>query len=296
MYKKITVSDIVLNLVFIAFVAFCVLPFVLVISVSLTDQNEIVNSGYRFIPKVFSLEAYQYLFQSNKMIGNAYAVTILTTTVGTAANVLFMAMYAYPLSRVDFPYRKFFTWFILITMLISGGIVPSYIINTKFLHLKNTIWALILPSLGGGFNIIVMRTFFVGSIPRELIEAAQVDGAGETRIFFQIIMALSKPVLATMALMNIFGFWNNWTNSLYYITETKLYSLQFMMQKAILNLQFLQQAAASGNTSELQNAVTIPEDTVRMAMVIIGAGPVVAVYPFFQKYFTKGLTIGSVKG
>lgn len=296
MSKKITVSDIVINLVFIAFVAFCVLPFILVISVSLTDQNEIVNNGYRFIPKAFSLEAYRYLFQTNKMIGNAYAVTILTTAVGTAANVLFMAMYAYPLSRSDFPYRKFFTWFILITMLISGGIVPSYIINTKFLHLKNTIWALILPSLGGGFNIIVMRTFFAGSIPGELIEAAQVDGAGETRIFFQIILVLSKPVLATMALMNIFGFWNNWTNSLYYITETRLYSLQFMMQKAILNLQFLQQAAASGNTSELQNAASIPEDTVRMAMVIIGAGPVVAVYPFFQKYFTKGLTIGSVKG
>lgn len=296
MNKKTTTANMVLNLVFILFVAFCVLPFVLVISVSFTSQNEIVANGYRFIPKDLSLEAYAYLFKTNKMIGNAYIITILTTTIGTVLNVLFMAMYAYPLSRRDFPYRTFFTWFILITMLISGGIVPAYIINTKFLHLKNTIWALILPSLGGGFNIVVMRTFFSGSIPPELIEAAQIDGAGETRIFFQIIMALSKPVLATMALMNIFGYWNNWTNSMYYITDTKLYSLQFLMQKAIMNLQFLQQAAASGNSSELQNAVAIPEDSVRMAMVIIGAGPVVIVYPFFQKYFTKGLTVGSVKG
>ena len=184
----------------------------------------------------------------------------------------------------------------MITMLISGGIVPAYIINTKFLHLKNTIWALILPSLGGGFNIIVMRTFFSGSIPHELIESAQLDGCGETGIFFKMILPLSKPVLATMALMNIFGYWNNWINSMYYITEPKLYSLQYMMQKAIINLQFLQQSASSGNSNEMQNAVSIPEDSVRMAMVVLGAGPIVIVYPFFQKYFTKGMTIGSVKG
>ena len=296
MNKKITVSKIMLHMTFIILALLCIIPLVLVVSVSFSEQSEIVTSGYRFIPKMFTLEAYRYLFKTNTMIGNAYMVTIFTTTVGTVANVLFMAMYAYPLSRRDFPFGKLFVWFILITMLISGGVVPAYIINTKFLHLKNTIWALILPSLGGGFYIIVMRTFFCSSIPHELIEAAQIDGVGETRIFMQIILPLSKPVLATMALMNVFGFWNNWVNSMYYITEPKLYSLQYMMQKAIMNLQFLQQAASSGNTNELQNAVSVPEDSVRMAMVVLGAGPIVIVYPFFQKYFTKGLTVGSVKG
>ena len=290
-------SSLVLHIFFILFALSCVIPFWLVISISFTDEAVIAQEGYQFFPKVFSLEGYQYLLKNTNTMLNAYKITILSTVVGTVLNVLTVALYAYPLSRPDFPYSKFFTNFVLVTMLFSGGLVPTYIINITVLHLKNTFWALVLPSLGAGFNVFITRTYFKESIPFELIEAANIDGASENQIFKKIIIPLSVPVLAVNALMSTFGFWNNWTNSLYYISDEKLYTLQYVMQAALRNLQILSSNEMQIDISALEGMRrTVPEESVRMARVLLGVGPIIIVYPFFQKYFIKGLTVGAVKG
>lgn len=290
-------TSVLLHIFFILFALSCVIPFWLVISISFTDEQVIAQEGYQFFPKVFSMEAYKYLMENTATMFNAYKITILSTVVGTVINVLTVSLYAYPLSRPDFPYSKFFTNYVLVTMIFSGGLVPAYIINTTVLHLKDTFWALILPSLGAGFNVFITRTYFKESIPFEIIESANVDGASEGQIFRKIIMPLSVPVLAVTALMSTFGFWNNWTNSLYYISDEKLYTLQFVMQSALRNLQVLQSNEIQIDISALQDMRrSVPEESVRMAMVILGVGPIIIVYPFFQKYFVKGLTVGAVKG
>ena len=287
----------VLNVIAILFSALCLLPFLLIISISFTDELTVLREGYQFIPKVFSTEAYRFLFMNADLVGNAYKITILVTLVGTAINVMIIAMYAYPLSRSDFPYKRFFTVFILILMLFNGGFVAQYLINVRVLHLRNNFWALILPSLGGGFYVFVTRTFFQKTIPTEVIESAKIDGAGELRIFRKIVLPLSLPILAVNALMNVFLFWNNWMNSLYYITTPKLYTLQFVMQQALRDMQ-LMKTMISGGAAEAAQSITntMPAETARMAMVIVGIGPIIAVYPFFQRYFVKGLTVGAVKG
>lgn len=286
-----------LNVLFVLLAAICVIPFLLVIAISLTDELTLLQSGYHFIPKKFSTEAYEFLIKNPAVVLKAYGVTLFSTVVGTTVNVVCMAMFAYPLSRSDFPYKKFFNIYVLITLLISGGLVPSYLVNVNILHLRNKIWALILPMLGGGFHIFIMRTYFKGTIADGIIEAAKIDGASEIRTFFQIVLPLAVPVIAAIALFNVFAFWNNWTNSLYYITNPDLYSLQYVMQQSLRNLQFMQQQAARGAAGiQLTQSMVLPQESVRMAMVIVGIGPIIIAYPFFQKYFISGLTIGAIKG
>ncbi|MGO4370582.1 carbohydrate ABC transporter permease [Paenibacillus sp. MCAF20] len=206
-------------------------------------------------------------------------------------------MYAYPISRTDFPQRKFFTFFIFLTMLFNGGLVPWYLVYVNMLGLRNNIWALVLPLLVSAFFVIIIRTFFQTTIPTAVLESAKIDGAGEMRIFFQIVLPLSLPVLATVALFSTLNYWNDWFLSLVFISDDKTLSIQYLMYKMLMNIQFLannstaaaQIAAAGGN-------VQYPNETVRMAMAIVGIGPIVFAYPFFQKYFVKGLTVGAVKG
>ncbi len=291
-----TKVSVVLHIIAIIGSLLCVLPFILVISISFTGEESIMQEGYKFIPSTLSLQGYEYIFKSGEMLFRAYANTILVTIVGTVSGTLIVALYAYPLSRPDFPYKKFFTTFILILMLFNGGFVASYIVNINILHLKNTFLALVLPSLGGGFYVFVTRTFFQQSIPYEIIESAKIDGCSESKIFIKMILPLSLPVLAVNGLINIYGFWNNWQNSLYYITDDNLYTLQYVMQQALRDMQLMKNLAASGS-AELQLAnITLPAESARMAMVIVGIGPIVAVYPFIQKYFVRGLTVGAIKG
>ena len=181
-------------------------------------------------------------------------------------------------------------------MLFNGGFVASYILNVRILMLKNTFFALVLPSLGGGFYVFVTRTFFQQSIPYEIIESAKIDGCSESRIFLKMIIPLSLPVLAVNGLINIYGFWNNWQNCLYYITDDKLFTLQYVMQQALRDMQLMKNLAASGSAELQLSNITLPAESARMAMVIVGIGPIVAVYPFIQKYFVKGLTVGAIKG
>lgn len=228
-------------------------------------------------------------------MANAYKVSIGITVVGTLLSVLLMALYAYPLSRKDYPYRNVFTFFLFFTMLFNGGIVSRYMIYTQTLHLKDSYLALILPLLIVPFNVIIMRTFFQSTIHPALIESARIDGAGELRIFLRIVLPLSLPVLATMALFSTINYWNDWFNALLFINKEHMYPIQFLMLRVLKDVQYIREnlTIAAQNPELLKN---LPNESLQMALAFIAMGPILIVYPFFQKYFVKGLTVGAVKG
>lgn len=286
-----------IHLLFISLVCLCILPFVLLITTSFTDDLTIVNEGYSFTPSKFSLEAYQFLLKDSTNILRAYGVTIFVTLVGTFAGLAMTAFLAYPLSRPDMPIRKVLAFIVFFTLLFNGGLVPTYLVYTELFGMKNSLLGLIVPSLlTNGFYVAIMRTFYMTSIPTPIIESASMDGAGEYRIFFRIVLPLSLPIMATIGLFLTIGYWNDWFNGLIYITDSKMFSLQNLLNRILLNAQFLEtNAAMAGNTDIAANS-KIPLESVRMAMAVIGTIPLLCAYPFFQKYFIKGLTVGAVKG
>ncbi|GIN41856.1 ABC transporter permease [Heyndrickxia oleronia] len=272
----------------------CVFPFIYVIIISFTSEESIVRNGFQIIPSEWSTDAYRYLWNVKDQLLGSYGVTILVTVVGTIISVLMISFYAYAISRPQFKYRRFFTFFAFFTMLFSGGLVPTYIVVTQFLHLKNSIWALILPLVMNAFYIIVMRTFFMKSVSESILESARIDGASEWRIFFQIVFPLSLPGIATIALFSTLGYWNDWFTALLYIDDPKLVPLQALLMKIEANLEFMRQNVEVGLMQQsLFN--TLPQDSAKMAMVVIATLPIAVSYPFFQKYFISGLTIGGVK-
>lgn len=284
------ISNIIMILVSIS----CIMPFILLIVSSFTDESAILKNGYSFFPSELSLTAYKYLIDNSSQIIHAYGITIFVTVVGTSASLIITAMLAYPLSRKDLPMRKFFTIIVVITLLFNGGLVPSYLIYTGTFHIKNTIWALIVPGLlMNGFNIMLMRTFYITSIPDALIESARIDGAGEFKIFQKIILPLSLPILATVGLMSGIMYWNDWNNGLIYLNDSNLFSIQVLLNRMMTDIQFL---AANSDKIVGIDTSTLPSATIRMAIAVIGILPILAAYPFFQKYFVKGITIGAVKG
>jgi len=227
---------------------------------------------------------------------NAYKVTFIFSVLRMVFSVLLQAMIAYPLTKKFLKGRTGLSFYLYFTMLFSGGMVPSYILTTQYLHLDDTIWVYIIPCLVSPWNIFMMRTFFAG-IPNAIIESAYIDGANEFRIFFTMILPLSKPILAYIALTTFLGAWNDWYTSMLYINKDSLISLQYLLQRIMKNLEVLQNATAMGeDVSMLMNAAEIPGETVRMAMAVVVAGPALVVFPFFQKYFVRGITVGSVKG
>ncbi|WP_088830148.1 carbohydrate ABC transporter permease [Paenibacillus tyrfis] len=286
----------IINLFFWFYTAVCILPLLLVIIVSFSDEKAVLLNGYSFLPESFSLSAYRFLFKDWEQILRSFGVSLVVTAVGTIISVIIMAMYAYPISRSDFPHKNVFSFFMFFTMLFNGGLVPWYLVYTQMLNLKNTLAALILPLLVSAFFVLMLRTFFSGTIPPALMESAKIDGAGEFRIFAQIILPLSLPVLATVALFQTLNYWNDWFTSLVFITGSKNVNLQYLMYKTMLDIQFL-----NSNTQALQainqsGALQLLTETARMAMAVLGIGPIVFAYPFFQNYFVKGLTVGAVKG
>ncbi len=269
----------------------CLLPFILLIVVSLSSESSLLTEGYSFFPKEFSLAAYEYLFAS-PTIYKAYGLSILVTAVGTAVSIAVTTLIAYPLSIKELPGRKFFNFIVFFTMLFSGGLVPGYMMWTQTFHIKNTIWAYMLPNLiANGFSIMIMRSYFMTNIPKELLESARVDGASEFVTLWKVVLPVSLPIMATIGLMSGMAYWNDWSNGLYYVTDKKLNTVQVFLNNMLMNAQQLDKVSGAGLD---MNA--LPSTAVRMAVAVAGALPLMCVYPFFQKYFVKGMTLGAVKG
>lgn len=289
-------ANLIFNIVIAIFAISCVVPFFFVIMISLTSEGSLAANGYRFWPKEFSLEAYRYIFQGamSQRIIHALGVTVFITVTGTIVNATMTSLYAYVISRSNFPFKKFFTLFALITMLFSPGMVANYLVMTNLLQLKDTIWALILPLALGPFNILVMRTFFKKTVPDSIIESARIDGASEMRIFVSIVLPLAVPGIATISLFAALGYWNDWFNALLYIQKDTLVPLQYLLMKIQNNLEFLSRSTDMGAVAQ-EGLGVLPSESARMAIVVLSTLPIALTYPFFQKYFVGGLTIGGVK-
>lgn len=292
MKKKNMFTQAILIIFFTILCALIIFPFLLLVSVSLSDA-ETVATGYKLIPNPIDFSAYQYVFKNPTSILRAYGVTFVFSVAAMVLGVLFMSMVAYPLSRTKLKGRGVLNFYLYFTMLFGGGLVPTYLLISKVLHLNDTIWVYILPGLISPWHVFMIRTFFRG-IPEEIIESATIDGASEYTIFIKMILPLSKPVLATVALFTFLGKWNDWNTALIYIENQKLYSLQYLLQKIMTDLDMLKQLQQMG--AGMANNMDVPSESMRMAMAVIAAGPALVVFPFFQKYFVKGLTVGSVKG
>lgn len=274
-----------------------VLPFVLVFLSSITEENTLVLNGYSFFPERFSLYAYEYIVMKGKKIFRAYAVTLFVTVVGTSINVMISAMLAYPLSLKDLPGKRIFTFYVVFTLLFNGGLVPTYLMYTSVFNVKNTIFALIVPNfLMHTMNVLLMRTYYSTSIPTELFEASEIDGASQFKIFGSIILPLGKPIAVTMALFSGLSYWNDWTNGLYYLTGydgEKLYSIQNFLNKVVTDIQYLNSSQVGSNSNILAKLPTV---SVRMAIAFVAMIPILVLFPFLQKYFSKGIAMGAVKG
>ena len=270
-----------------------IFAFLLLVGSSFQSQEEIRDIGYQMIPRKFSLEAYRTIFRTPQTIVQSYWVTILTTVIGTALGVLFTGGYAYAISRHEFAYRKAFALINLFSMLFNGGMVASYLVMMNWYHLGNTIWILIWPALYSPWNITLMKSFFV-SLPNSIIEAARIDGAGELHIFFKFVIPMSKPIFATIALFLSLTYWNDFQSTLLYITDKSLYKLQYLLNKILADMEFINSGMADQIGANVDN-MEIPTENLRMAMCVVAAGPMMCIFPFFQKYFTKGISLGGVK-
>jgi ABC-type sugar transport system, permease component len=270
------------------------IPIYVIVISSVTSESVLVTDGYRLWPREFSTRAYDFLFARGSIVVTSYQNTIIATVAGTILAVLMVGFYAYPLSRPNFKFRNFFTFYAFFTMLFSGGLVSYYMVTRQILRIQNSLWALFLPSAFSPFWVLVMRTFYKSNIPNELIEAARIDGANEWQTLFQIVLPLATPGLATVALFSAVGLWNNFFNCLLLVDEAKYYSLQFTVYTTLNNIRFLLENA--DKMPGIVNISELPSQTFRMAMVVVTIGPIVAAYPFFQRYFVRGLTIGALKG
>jgi putative aldouronate transport system permease protein len=285
------------NIFFVLYSILCVVPLLLIVAVSFSDEKSVVRNGYRFWPESFSLGAYQFLMKDYGTILHAYGVSIFVTVVGMIMSMFIIALYAYPISRDNFPHAGFFTFFVFFTILFNGGLVPWYLTYVNLLNLRNSIWSLILPLIMAAFWVLVARTFFKTTIPAAVLESAKIDGAGEMRIFIQIVLPLSMPILATIALFQTLNYWNDWFLSLVFISNDGNISVQYLLYKMMANISYLaNNPVAAAEIAKAGGMFNFPSETVRMALVIVGVGPIVFAYPFFQKYFIRGLTVGAVKG
>jgi len=288
-------SNIVFNGFFIFVTLACVLPLLLVIMASITDDMTLRLEGYTLFPSKISFTAYEFVFRRGDAIVRAFMNSIGITLVGTVVGTFIMALYAYPLSRANFKHRKGFTWYVLITMLFSGGLVPWYIMYTQVLGLLDTMAALIIPYTMSAWYVLIMRTFYKTALPEEIVESARIDGANEFKIFFSIALPLSTAGIATIGLFTMLAYWNDWYLPLIFARSDSLDTIQNYLRRILENVQFL--ARMAGQLGSITVPVKdLPSETIRMAIAVVAVGPIVFAYPFFQRYFVKGLTIGAVKG
>ena len=283
------------HIIFILLSILCLAPLVFVIIISFSSEHSVMVNGYSFRPDEWSTGAYEFVFQSGGQVMHSLGMSALVTVTGVAIGMALTSTYAYVLSRKTFRYRKLFTGILVATMFFNGGLVSTYMVVANFLHLKNNFLALVLPVAVTPFNIIVLRTFFATSVPDALIESAKIDGASQFKIVTDIVLPISLPGLATVALFLTLTYWNDWKNALLYIDSKSLYPLQYLLMKIERNIEFIAQNAGRGSMG-LDSALSrLPSETAKMAIVVIATLPIACAYPFFQRYFVSGLTVGSVK-
>ena len=288
-------TNVVFNILFVILALTCIIPVVFIFIISITSEQSIKMNGYQFIPESYSLDAYKFLFREGEMILRALGVSVLVTAVGTTLGVILTMLMGYVLSRSNYKLNGFFTMVVFIPMIFNGGMISSYVVNTQLLNLKNSIWSLILALCVSSFNVVICKTFFKTNIPESVIESAQIDGATQFQIFGKIALPLSKPLMATIALFLTFGYWNDWFQSSLYISNTNLYSLQALLDHVQRNIEVMANNPSLGlSTAQYMNSM--PKEGARMAMAIIIIIPIACCYPFFQRYFISGLTVGAVKG
>lgn len=291
--KRFSISQTVIIIIITLFSLACLLPFLMVITGSLSTENDIINNGYSLFPRHITLVSYRILLLGSNRIVDAYGISLLVTVVGTLLSVLVNSLGGYVMARRSFKYRNILSVYVIITMLFSGGLVPWYIVCVNYLHLKDTILAMILPPLAGAFNMFLIRNFLL-SIPEDIYESAKMDGASEYRIYFQLIMPLSKPVLATVGLFVALGYWNDWFLGLMFVDKQEYQPLQLLLRTLVSNVEFLR---SSSNAIDMQRvAAQLPSESIKMALTVVTIGPIVFLYPFLQRYFVQGLMIGAVKG
>lgn len=294
MVKKDTGFQVAAHIIFMILCVLIIFPILLLVTSSVTPEAEIIKTGYALFPKKVDWTAYKFIFGEGSVF-RSYFITISATLAGTVLSVVVTTMVSYTLTVPGLPGKGILGFYIMFTMLFSGGLVPSYMMWSSIFHIKNTFAALIFPSLlCSAFHVMITRTYFANNIPKEILESGRIDGMGEFGIFFRLVLPLSKPILATIGFMKALQYWNDWTNSLYYITDKKLVGIQALLNNMLTNAQYLAQsmdpstvAADSGN---------IPTLAMRMAIAVVGMIPMIILYPFFQKYYLEGLTIGAVKG
>ncbi len=282
------------NIVMCILCFLAIMPFILLIIASFTDEQTAIINGYSYFPAKWSLEAYEFIASQWKMLGRAYLMTIAVTAIGTTVGLIMTALLGYVLSNRNLPGRRALNFYVVFTMLFNGGLVPTYIMYVKTFGIKNTIWGLIVPNLlMSGFLVMLVRNYFENSIPNDLYESARIDGASEFQTFFKVALPLATPILATVGLMMGIAYWNDWQNGLYYISDKgkHLYTIQNILNNINENISYLASNATVGTT-----IADLPTTTARMAIAVVGVLPILIIYPFFQKYFAKGITMGAVKG
>lgn len=289
------VTDVAFNCIFILLSLVTLVPILLMVSMSLTKESSINQFGYQLIPREFSVEGYKFLYDQSTMVLNSLWISVFVTVVGTVIGVLLTTSLGYVMSRPQYRLKKFLTWLVFIPMIFNGGMVSSYFINTNLLGMKNSVWALILPLCVSSFNVIVCKTFFRSTIPDALVESAKIDGASQLRILFRIVLPISLPVLATIALFLCFMYWNDWFQSMLYIDNQNMYSLQALLNRIMGEIEYLARNAnlLGGSVAEMRNKM--PKEAARMAIATVIVVPIACAYPFFQRYFITGLTVGAVK-
>ncbi len=288
-------TNLLFNTTFVILSLMCIIPFIFVFIISISAESSIVKNGYQFFPDALSLSAYEFLWNEKDVIINAFSISVIVTTLGTLLGVALTTSMGYVLSRPNYKLKNFFTWVVFIPMIFNGGMVASYVVNANILGLSNTIWALILPLAVSSFNVVICKTFFRTTIAESIIESAKIEGASQLSIYLRIIVPISKPVFATIALFLAFGYWNDWFQSSLYIREQSLLSLQALLNNIQKNIEYLANNPSAGLSMQ-QYVNQMPTEAVRMAIAVIIVLPIACAYPFFQRYFVSGLTIGAVKG
>ena len=289
-------TELIFHIILGLFAACCILPFIFVVVISFSAESSIKTIGYSFVPAQWSLEAYRQVFKLGDQLWLSYFNSFFITIVGTVVSVAICVLYAYPLFRKDFKLRGFFTFFSFFTMIFGGGLIPTYIVCKNLLGMSNNYAALIVPMLVNPFNIIIMRTFFQTSVPFDLIEAATIDGSGEYSTLTRVILPIVKPGIATVALLTALAYWNEWFLCLLYITDRHLYPLQYLLMEMQRNAEFISRNSSVMGAASAEAVRNLPNQTMRMAVVVFIVLPIACAYPFFQRYVVAGLTIGSVKG